>query len=109
MKYYLIKQKSIKLALLNKLLNNKINYIINKYIMYTEDNDDSLPSIEVKDSNGTILNNGDSIHVIKDLKVKNSSMIIKRGTVFKNIKLTDNEEEIECKSMVLKTCFLKKK
>ena len=67
----------------------------------------------VKDSNGTILNDGDSVTVIKDLKVKGSSVTLKRGTAIKNIRLTDNEEEIECnadkvKGLVLKTCFLKK-
>lgn len=69
--------------------------------------------IKVKDSNGTILNEGDSVQVIKDLKVKGTSVTVKRGTLIKNIHLTDNEEEIECnaekvKGLVLKTCFLKK-
>jgi protein PhnA len=67
---------------------------------------------EIKDSNGTILNNGDTVIIIKDLKVKGSSAILKRGTVVKNIKITEDEEEIEGKvektMMVLKTCFLKK-
>ncbi len=66
----------------------------------------------VKDSNGTILNNGDSVSVIKDLKVKGSSMVLKRGTSYKNIRLTDSSEEVECRegktTIVLKTCFLKK-
>ncbi|MFG1396584.1 alkylphosphonate utilization protein [Roseixanthobacter pseudopolyaromaticivorans] len=67
----------------------------------------------VKDSNGTRLKDGDSVHVIKDLKVKGSSSVLKRGTLIKNIRLTDNAEEIEChaekiKDLVLKTCFLKK-
>ena len=69
--------------------------------------------ITVKDSNGTTLNAGDSVQVIKDLKVKGTSITLKRGTVIKNIRLTDDEEEIECnadkvKGLVLKTCFLKK-
>jgi len=68
--------------------------------------------MEVKDSNGNILNTGDSVTVIKDLKVKGSSSVIKRGTVVKNIRLTDDEKEIEGKVektvMVLKTEFLKK-
>ncbi len=66
----------------------------------------------VKDSNGTVLNEGDSVTLIKDLKVRGSSEVLKRGTMVKNIKLSDNEEEIECRinkvQMVLKTCFLKK-
>ncbi len=68
--------------------------------------------MEVRDSNGTLLSEGDTVTVIKDLKVRGSSAVIKRGTVVKNIKLTDNEEEIEGKAdkvqMVLKACFLKK-
>lgn len=68
--------------------------------------------MEVKDSNGTILNNGDSVTIIKDLKVKGSSTVLKRGTMVKNIKLTEDEGEIEGKvekiMMVLKTEFLKK-
>ncbi|MEZ0171617.1 alkylphosphonate utilization protein [Microvirga sp. TS319] len=67
----------------------------------------------VRDSNGATLSEGDSVQVIKDLKVKGSSTTLKRGTVFKNIHLTGNEEEIECRSaqikgLVLKTCFVKK-
>lgn len=65
-----------------------------------------------RDSNGTELADGDSVTVIKDLKVKGSSMVIKRGTKVKSIRLTDNPEEVDCKidgsSIVLKTCFLKK-
>lgn len=68
--------------------------------------------MEVKDSNGNILNDGDSVMVIKDLKVKSSSDVLKRGKIFKKIRLTDNEEEVECRegktTLVLKTCFLKK-
>ena len=54
---------------------------------------------------------GDAVTVIKDLKVKGSSMVIKRGTKVKSIRLTENPEEVDCKidgsSIVLKTCFLK--
>ena len=68
--------------------------------------------MSVKDSNGNPLNEGDSVQVIKDLKVKGSTLNLKRGKVFKNIRLTDNEEEVECRegksTLVLKTCFLKK-
>ncbi len=46
--------------------------------------------MEVKDSNGNILNDGDSVTLIKDLKVKGSSQVLKRGTVVKKIKLTDD-------------------
>ncbi|MES2122416.1 MAG: alkylphosphonate utilization protein [Chlamydiota bacterium] len=68
--------------------------------------------MRIKDCNGTELNNGDSVTVIKDLKVKGIPMTIKRGTLCKEIRPTDNEEEVECgkgrNSIVLKTCFLKK-
>ncbi|MFN4257180.1 MAG: zinc ribbon domain-containing protein YjdM [Saprospiraceae bacterium] len=68
--------------------------------------------MEVRDSNGNLLVEGDSVTLIKDLKVKGSSAILKRGTKVKNIRLTDNEEEVEGKIektvMVLKACFLKK-
>ncbi len=65
-----------------------------------------------KDSNGAELFDGDAVTVIKDLKVKGSSMVIKRGTKVRSIRLTENPEEVDCKidgsSIVLKTCFLKK-
>ena len=68
--------------------------------------------MEVKDSNGNLLNEGDSVTVIKDLKVKGTSITLKRGTMIKNIRLTDSPSEIECKVerqvLVLKTEFLKK-
>ncbi|SCY42850.1 phosphonoacetate hydrolase [Flavobacterium caeni] len=68
--------------------------------------------MEVKDSNGNILNDGDSVTVIKDLKVKGSSDVIKRGTMVKNIRLTDDPAEIDCRvnktAMVLRTEFVKK-
>ena len=66
-----------------------------------------------KDLNGTELNVGDSVTVIKDLKVKGASSTIKRGTTIKNIKLTSKDNEVECKingvgTVVLKCEFLKK-
>jgi protein PhnA len=68
--------------------------------------------VAVNDSNGNELNDGDTVQVIKDLKVKGSSQTLKRGTVFKGIRLTDDEEAVECgqgrNTIVLKTCFLKK-
>jgi protein PhnA len=68
--------------------------------------------VTVRDSNGNELKEGDAVMVIKDLKVKGSSDTLKRGTVFKGIRLTDDEEAIECgqgrNTVVLKTCFLKK-
>jgi protein PhnA len=68
--------------------------------------------VAVKDSNGNELNAGDAVMVIKDLKVKGMSTTLKRGTVFKGIRLTDDDDAIECgqgrNTVVLKTCFLKK-
>lgn len=78
-----------------------------------EDNDheEETPSL-TKDANGNTLNTGDSVSLIKDLKVKGSSLNLKRGTVIKKIKVTSDPEEIECRvegsQIVLKTCFLKK-
>ncbi|MEY9841181.1 alkylphosphonate utilization protein [Streptacidiphilus sp. EB103A] len=68
---------------------------------------------DVKDNNGTALEDGDSVTLIKDLKVKGTSETLKRGTLVKNIRLTGSTDEIECntkkvKGLVLKTAFLKK-
>ncbi len=67
----------------------------------------------VRDSNGTRLGDGDCVTLIKDLKVKGTSETIKRGTMVKNIRLTDNADEVECntkqvKGLVLRTEFVKK-
>ncbi len=80
---------------------------------FNEEDGSATETIEVaKDSNGAELFDGDSVTVIKDLKVKGSSMVIKRGTKVKSIRLTENPEEVDCKidgsSIVLKTCFLEK-
>jgi len=68
--------------------------------------------METKDSNGNTLAEGDAVTLIKDLKVKGSSSILKRGTVVKSIRLTNSSAEIEGKVggtvMVLRTEFLKK-
>lgn len=67
----------------------------------------------VKDSNGNILRDGDSVMPIKDLKVKGASLNLKRGTVIKGIRLTGDDNAVECrigkKTIVLKTEFLRKK
>jgi protein PhnA len=67
----------------------------------------------VRDSNGAELKDGDSVTLIKDLKVKGTSTVLKRGTLIKNIRLTGNPAEVECradkiKDLVLRTEFLKK-
>lgn len=72
-----------------------------------------VDDIKVKDSNGNILKDGDSVTLTKDLKVKGASVTLKRGTLIRNIRLSDNPEEIECnadkvKGLVLKASFLKK-
>ncbi len=66
-----------------------------------------------RDCNGTLLQDGDSVTLIKDLKVKGANTTLKRGTLIKNIRLSYNPEEIECnaekvKGLVLRTEFLKK-
>ena len=70
-------------------------------------------TLVVKDSNGAQLADGDSVTVIKDLKVKGTSVTLKRGTLCRNIRLTDDEDLIECnvdkvKGLVLRTEFVKK-
>ena len=69
--------------------------------------------MEATDSNGNTLNDGDSVHTIKPLKIKGMPTTLKPGTVIKNIRLTDNEEEVECKigksTVVLRTESLKLK
>lgn len=68
--------------------------------------------MESKDSNGNILDSGDNVHIIKDLKIKGMSKTLKRGNIIKNIRLTNNPQEVECRIgkswIVLKTQFLKK-
>ena len=65
-----------------------------------------------KDAHGNILNDGDTVTLIKDLKVKGSSLVIKGGTKIKNIRLVDGDHDIDCKvdgqSMLLKSEFMKK-
>ena len=68
--------------------------------------------MSTKDCNGNELNDGDSVLATKDLKVKGTSLTLKRGTAVKNIRLTSKDNEIECKigkaTIVLKTEFFKK-
>jgi alkylphosphonate utilization operon protein PhnA len=73
----------------------------------------SMSDIEVRDSNGALLKEGDNVTLIKDLKVKGTSVTLKRGTMVKGIHLTDDPDEVECrvekvKGLVLRTEFLKK-
>lgn len=66
----------------------------------------------VKDSNGNVLNDGDSVVLIKDLKVKGSSITLKMGTKVKSIRLVGGDHEVDCKmdtgNFMLKACYLRK-
>lgn len=67
----------------------------------------------IKDSNGNLLQDGDTVTVIKDLKVKGSSLVVKVGTKVKNIRLVEGDHDIDCKidgigAMKLKSEFVKK-
>ena len=67
----------------------------------------------IKDANGNVLADGDTVVVIKDLKVKGSSSVVKVGTRVKNIRLVDGDHDIDCKipgigAMGLKSEFVKK-
>ncbi len=104
--------------------NSKYSYIDRDFFACPEcghewSKDISLKSLEnidekvFKDVNGNTLENGDTVTVIKDLKVKGSSTVVKVGTKVKNIRLVDGDHDIDCKipgigSMQLKTQFVKK-
>ena len=67
----------------------------------------------IKDAYGNVLQDGDSVTVIKDLKVKGSSLVVKVGTKVKGIRLTEGDHDIDCKikgigDMQLKSEFVKK-
>lgn len=69
--------------------------------------------VEVRDSAGNVLAEGDSVTLIKDLKVKGAGQTLKRGTVIKSIRLTGDDQEIDCryegiKGLVLRAEFVKK-
>ncbi|MGE7182453.1 zinc ribbon domain-containing protein YjdM [Peribacillus sp. NPDC006672] len=75
----------------------------------TENSDQKI----IKDANGNALNDGDTVTVIKDLKVKGSSSVLKMGTKVKSIRLVDGDHDIDCKidgfgAMKLKSQFVKK-
>jgi protein PhnA len=76
----------------------------------TENSDDNKI---FKDANGNVLTDGDTVTIIKDLKVKGSSSVLKVGTKVKNIRLVDGDHDIDCKidgfgAMKLKSEFVKK-
>ncbi len=74
---------------------------------------DAEDTLQIKDANGNPLVDGDSVTVIKDLKVKGTSLVVKVGTKVKNIRLVDSDHDIDCKidgigPMKLKSEFVKK-
>jgi protein PhnA len=82
-----------------------------EWTMETEHSNDDTKV--VKDANGNILNDGDSVTVIKDLKVKGTSLVVKIGTKVKSIRLVEGDHDIDCKiegfgAMKLKSEFVKK-
>lgn len=79
----------------------------------SDDGSETPEDTTVRDANGNVLQTGDSVIVIKDLKVKGSSLVVKGGTKVKNIRLVDGDHNIDCKidgigSMQLKSEFVKK-
>ena len=66
----------------------------------------------IKDANGNVLANGDSVVLIKDLKVKGSSITLKQGTKVKSIRLVGGDHEVDCRmdagNFMLKACYLRK-
>ena len=73
----------------------------------------TLAAVEVRDSVGNLLASGDSVSLMKDLKVKGANLVLKRGTVIKSIRLTGDSQEIDCrtegiKGLVLRAEFVKK-
>ncbi len=77
-------------------------------IAVTEESDERI----VKDSNGNVLQDGDAVVLIKDLKVKGSSTTLKQGTKVKSIRIVGGDHEVDCRmdggSFMLKACYLKK-
>lgn len=70
-------------------------------------------AVQVRDSVGNLLADGDSVTLVKDLKVKGANQVLKRGTVIRSIRLTGDEQEIDCrhdtiKGLVLRAEFVKK-
>jgi len=75
--------------------------------------DGSVAETAVRDANGNVLQSGDAVIVIKDLKVKGSSFVVKGGTKVKNIRLVEGDHDIDCKidgigAMQLKSEFVRK-
>jgi protein PhnA len=80
---------------------------------WAQDGGDDVEEASVRDANGTALSDGDSVVVVKDLKVKGSSSVVKVGTKVKNIRLVDGDHNIDCKiagigAMQLKSEYVRK-
>lgn len=80
---------------------------------FANESDQTDDEVVIKDANGNVLQDGDTVTVIKDLKVKGSSSSVKVGTKVKNIRLVDGDHDIDCKidgfgAMKLKSEFVKK-
>lgn len=79
----------------------------------SDGSDDGDDKPVFKDANGNVLQDGDTVTVIKDLKIKGSSSVVKVGTKVKNIRLSEGDHDIDCKidgigAMKLKSEFVKK-
>jgi protein PhnA len=73
----------------------------------------AVDEAKITDANGNVLQDGDTVTVIKDLKVKGSSLVVKVGTKVRNIRLVEGDHDIDCKidgigAMKLKSAFVKK-
>ena len=73
-----------------------------------------MSDVVTRDSNGNQLNDGDSVTLIKDLKVKGTNQTLKQGSVIRSIRLTESDDEIDCrhdtiKGLVLRTEFVRKR
>ena len=84
-----------------------------EWFSQAEEVGDESADLVIKDSNGNILSNGDTVTVIKDLKVKGSSSVVKVGTKVKGIRLVEGDHDIDCKiagigAIKLKSQFVKK-
>lgn len=73
-----------------------------------EENFEEEDKLIVKDSNGNLLNDGDDVILIKDLKLKGSSEVLKKGTKYKGIRLVSGDHNVDCGKLLLKSEFLKK-
>lgn len=80
----------------------------------TPKSDSDMDSVEVRDSVGNLLADGDQVTLIKDLTVKGAGQTLKRGTLIKSIRLTGDAQEIDCKfdgikGLVLRAEFVRKR